>query len=465
MSERSRVATGTKGNKEDGEGFNKPDSKKKETKMKKLMIAAAAAAMIGGVQADELCTETAAGSNCSVYNVKFTFKTISGKARNCAQYLIEGAGLARVNQGVWTRYMTAVLPNPVVWGAAREAQYARNSTAWGGIANGPLVNQAYYDAWVGAGEPYTAGSLTWEAGHAPAGAGLAAVWYGDLYWADNATRTLEGLLWQCDASCFEAAQVFNDKGSGEIYFALWEKKTQKVFSYPAFRYYTSKDKSSFKWITADEQPFFNWMGRYGAKAEKIGVSWTPNLKRYTWDNINAVGFGTYDVKNLHMKSVTGGAIARLEPFVNGQEDQCGNGSFKIQVAYVCEEFKAWCCDPCYAAVDWVPAYGNWSLKYNASLSKGKTPLSKILPSYAIFSETGDAAFTLGYDNKGIFHWYTDAPDPIFTPVGNPAGFYADQNCVGSPAAGTPVRAFSTPALGAVNPIIEAGQAASRAAKL
>jgi len=423
--------------------------------MKKLMIAAAAAAMIVGVQADELCEESVAGAGCSVYNVKFTFKTISGKKKNCAAYLIEGDFTTGVDMGVWTRYMN-VRPVPAAYDAAAVAAQPQLNAPNAGA----LVTKAYYDLWVAAGEPTTAlgGWPTMNPGHARA-AQAAAVWYGDLYWADNGTRTLEGILWQCAASCFEGNTVWNGKGSGEIYFALWEKKTGKVFSYPAFRYYKNANRDTFNWITADETPAFNWMGRYGAKAEKIGVDWTPTLKNYTWDWIQAVGFGTFDVKALHMKSVTGGAIAQLEPFVNGEEDQCGNGSFKIQVAYVCEEFKAWCCDPCYAAVDWVPAYGNWSLKYNASLSKGKTPLSKVLPAYAVFSATGDAAFTNGYDTKGIFHEY----DAAFAPVGAPvAGFYADEWIAG--IGGTPVAAVGTwiaPVAPAVSPVVTAGQANSR----
>lgn len=363
--------------------------------MKKLVIAAAAAAMIGGVYADELCEESVGGSGCSVYNVKFTFKTLVGKKFNCAKYLAEGdfdpatgTGGGTVPMGVWTRYVNA----------AAYPSYAM-ATA------GKLVAQTYYDKWV-------------EGGEAPTTANNSAAWYGDLYWADNATRTLEGILWQCEANCFEGFEPHNGKGSGTIYFALWEKKTERVLSYPVFKYYKNATHDTFNWLTPDETGAFSWMGRYGAKAEKIGVAWAPTTKGWTWDWIDAVGFGTFDVKALHMKSVTGGAVAGLESYVNGKEDDCGNGTFKLQVAYVCEEFKAWCCDPCFAAVDWVPAYGNWSLKYNASLSKGKTPLSKILPKYAIFSETGDDTFTNGFDNKGIFE-----------EIKGPNKVYADQKAI------------------------------------
>ncbi len=373
--------------------------------MKKLMFVAAAAAMTIGAQA-ELCEEDVSASGCSVYNVKITLKTLAAKKKSCSGvYLAEGDASDKVQNGVWVRYVSTNGTYPGV--AQPTASYP---------AAGYTVNQKYYEAWE------TAGSADTTTGNS-------AAWYGDVYWADNTTRTLEGLLWQCTASCFEGDAIWNGNGSGEIYYALWEKKTEKVFSYPVFKYYKNSTMDAFNWITADETPNFDWMGRYGQKANKIGIYWCPSMKGWTADWLDCVGFGTFDVKNLRIKSVTGGVLGEIAPYVVGEEDECGDSSyFKIQIAYVCQKFSAWCCDPCYAAVDWVPAYGNWSLKYNASLSSGKKPLSKILPEYAIFSETGDAAFTNGFDTKGIFEYLNGSKGYTSTTAIVTAGqTYVDNN--------------------------------------
>jgi hypothetical protein len=88
-----------------------------------------------------------------------------------------------------------------------------------------------------------------------------------------------------------------------------------------------------------------------------------------------------------MTSVSGNCVGRIAPLVSGYEDDCGDVRIFAQVAYVCQTFKKWCCDQCYYATGSVPASGTWSLKYNASLSKGTKPLSSIIPTYAVFDNT------------------------------------------------------------------------------
>ncbi len=84
-----RVASGARESEEIGEGSNKPDSTKKDTKMKKLMILAATAAIVGATEA--ACGPGGGATYCGrAYSVKISLKTptgeicqTSGSASNC----------------------------------------------------------------------------------------------------------------------------------------------------------------------------------------------------------------------------------------------------------------------------------------------------------------------------------------------------------------------------------------------
>ena len=306
--------------------------------MKKLMITAAAAAVGLTSFGEELCYDDLVGDGCAVYNVKFTFKTLAAKKNsNCGlKWLIND-----------DRNMT----------------WLRTDIAGVSIEDATTVAGGVHDQTIFP--------------HIPAHKR-------ELWWADNATRTFDGILWQCTAACFEGNgfRGLTDNVGGRINFALWEKQSKTTIAYPVLRYWTNKNRSRYGWWTRDAQWDFDFLGRYGQTAQKVAAYWTPGIMR-GW--IEAAGFGTFDKKNLRITSVSGNAVGMIAPLNTGAKDACGRDSkFFVQVAFMCQDFIQWCCDGCYAGVELVPASGTWSIKYNASLSKGTKSLAKILPDYAVF---------------------------------------------------------------------------------
>jgi hypothetical protein len=353
------VAAGTRGNEEAGEGFNKPDSKTRKKQMKKLMITAAAAA-VGLTSFGELCVEDTATDSCAVYNVKFTFKTLAAKKDS-------GCGLTWLIDddlnSVWLPYdvADAEITDETVKAGGRHDQTVR-----------PRFRAAKRR----------------------------------LFWADNATRTFDGILWQCRATCFEGVNFrlnARRRANGRLNWALWEKKSKESIALPVLRYYTKKDRSQYGWWTPDAQWDFDFLGRYGQKAQKVAMYWTPWIMRGT---IDAAGFGTFDNKNQRMTSVSGNAVGMLAPLTTDGK-VCGrDNEFFVQVGFMCVDWENWCCPDCYAGVERVPASGTWSIKYNASLSTGKKSLAKILPDYAVFGEKvfGSAAFARIRNFVNTYFW-------------------------------------------------------------
>jgi len=341
--------------------------------MKKLMIAAAAAA-VGFTSSAELCVEDTAGDACAVYNIKFTFKTLAAKRQSCADliWLIDDDF-----DGVWTRTDRA---NVTISDTTTAAGGAHDQTVF------PHVRAHKRNLW----------------------------------WADNATRTFDGILWQCRANCFEglafwAPAIRGGWRPGRINYALWETRSRTSIAFPVLRYYTRLNRSQYSWWTRNAAWQFRFLGRYGQNAQKVAAYWTPTVMR---GFINAAGFGTFDANNKRMTSVSGNAVGMIAPLNTGAQDSCGRAArFFVQVAFMCEDFIQWCCDGCYAGVETVPASGTWSLRYNASLSRGTKSLAKILPDYAVFGPAvfGSAGFgriraflnanlyNVTLDSNGIFY--------------------------------------------------------------
>ena len=199
-----------------------------------------------------------------------------------------------------------------------------------------------------------------------------------IAYLDNSTRKFEGILWQCATTCFEGVAP-NESVGGDINYVLWEKKYERNVS-PKAKYDASADP---KWVGQNgaeaEQNKFDILGRYGKKAQKVAAFWTPTMDS-TDELIYAAGFGSFDSKNLRIKSVSGNAVGKLKPINLVTENLCDDDALLTVLAYMCSDFKSRCCCECVAAAV-APASGTWSLKYNSSLSKnGK--LSKIIPAYA-----------------------------------------------------------------------------------
>lgn len=286
--------------------------------MKKLMIAATLLAST--VAMADLCDEVIGPAHgCALYDVQFKFKTLAGKDARCT-----AAQLAAV---------------------AKDQQWAQT---W--LANNnqqTLVGIAYLD---------------------------------------NATRTFNGILWQCAAACFEGFAPGNagNANAGAINYVLWEKKTERAVS-PKVVYTAPVGGQPANWVgdgtAAAEQNRFDILGRYGKNATKVAAFWKPSML-VADEEIYAAGFGTWNTKLAVIKSVSGNAVAKLIPVVvTSGGDTCNDGSAMPSVlAYMCNDFKGWCCGNCAAAAN-APASGTWSLKYNASKSKNGQ-LSKIIPEYA-----------------------------------------------------------------------------------
>ena len=203
-----------------------------------------------------------------------------------------------------------------------------------------------------------------------------------LAYLDNTTRTFEGLLWQCKAACFEG--VAPNEGAadaGDINYVLWEKKSELAISPKAV--YNSAQDADPRWIgggdAATEQTKFDVLGRYGNKAQKVTAYWKPSMLNAE-EEIIAAGFGTFDTKKMLIKSISGNAVGKLVPVTATTSELCTDVELVTVLAYMCHNFKSWCCCECVNAA-LAPASGTWSLKYNSSASKnGK--LSKLIPEYA-----------------------------------------------------------------------------------
>ncbi len=351
--------------------------------MKKLMIAVATAAVFGGTYADLCDPETQKPAGCSVYNVKFTFKTLAAKkaCSDGAKWLVTSGGAFG---GFWLR-------DAGIDAKAGKTDATRTLADYLAI---PAGDNTLCD-----GRPLTLADRR------------------EVYWMDNGTRRFDGVLWQCAAQCFEGIpEDCSANNNGRINFALWEKKSSRPISLPVFQYKYGTDDNGDKELTDKEiksqgYASYNaadqmWLARYGQKAQKVSMYWMPSLR--LGQSIDAAGFGSFDAKNLRIKSVNGNAVGLLAPLNAGASDKCGNPS-KIfcAVGFMCVEWKDWCCDGCYAGVELVPASGTWSVKYNASATKkanaGKATLASLIPAYMFY-----ATSTFWADARALDPWlHTD----------------------------------------------------------
>ena len=355
------------------------------------MFAAAAAALAGAASA-ALCDSETVADSCSVYNLKFSFKTLAAKkaCNQGAKWLVT-TRFAGAWNAVWVRSDTADA-------AATVAAGGREPTAadYIGVAIDPVG---------------VFGNVARAARR-------------EVYWMDNATRKFEGILWQCHAACFEGLADLNPNNNGRINFALWEKKSSLALSFPIVQVKVGtndgdalKDILLQEYASFDEQNNF-WLGRYGKSAQKIAAYWQPALRNGQF--IGAAGFGTFDGKNLRIKSISGNAVGMIAPLNEALLDACGNvGNFFCAVGFLCVDWRDWCCDGCYAGVEVVPASGNWSLKYNASATKkannDKATLRSFVPDYMFYTHANWAAFRnadplLHTDN---YYWIDNATGAAF----------------------------------------------------
>lgn len=171
----------------------------------------------------------------------------------------------------------------------------------------------------------------------------------------NATRTFDGLVWLCDATCEDWEDGYD--------IVMWEKATKSpVLGLLA------------KGTNENEKVTFDVLSRFDKKANKVQAATTFELEV---GDITVAGFGTFDVKKNNIKSISGNAAGTLEP-ADSVEKGCNECT--AYVIGLCEEFDGY--EYATETTTEVAASGTWSLKYNKSLSTGSKRASQVVPSYA-----------------------------------------------------------------------------------
>lgn len=285
--------------------------------MKKLMIAAAFAAMVGGASAD-VCDNTS-GSDCWVYDVKVTMKTLGPKrikGKDCygaadkdsnVEYLVN---TTRKFSGIaWACEGACEMPTEdgldfVMWEPARKVNVTE-PLKWVEIKKGDVLVPEH-DEVVDDGN----GNVTTN--HVP---------------AKIATDADVKKGWEADTLSFDIADRY-------------DKKANKVEAYWSFE----NLKNTFTTPDGD----FDGEGK-----------------------IFAAGFGKFDVKNSRIASISGNAVGTISPTM-----KCN----APVVCDLCTEFEDWFTDG-QAATEVVMS-GSWSMKFNKSLATGKKTLGQVVPKYA-----------------------------------------------------------------------------------
>ena len=285
--------------------------------MKKLMIAAAFAAMVGGASAD-VCDNTS-GSDCWVYDVKVTMKTLGPKrikGKDCygaadkysnVEYLVN---TTRKFSGIaWACEGACEMPTEdgldfVMWEPARKVNVTE-PLKWVEIKKGDVLVPEH-DEVVDDGN----GNVTTN--HVP---------------AKIATDADVKKGWEADTLSFDIADRY-------------DKKANKVEAYWSFE----NLKNTFTTSDGD----FDGEGK-----------------------IFAAGFGKFDVKNSRIASISGNAVGTISPTM-----KCN----APVVCDLCTEFEDWFTDG-QAATEVVMS-GSWSMKFNKSLATGKKTLGQVVPKYA-----------------------------------------------------------------------------------
>ena len=210
---------------------------------------------------------------------------------------------------------------------------------------------------------------------------------GTVYYMDNASRKLKGYLWVCEYECGADYNVI-----------LWDTKYKVSVIAGASGEYQS--------IPAGDEVYV-----YGKKMNKVagniqftGDAWDANLKESVPGiDVYAAGVNGKFVQgnsdtDCYIKSLSGnvaGSIGWVRKEGSYSVVQKA-GLCEDEIVEPCEEIEAklipiceacaYCdtwCDSDQTAPDLVPATGTWSMKYNKKVSKGKTPITALVPSYAL----------------------------------------------------------------------------------
>ena len=228
-----------------------------------------------------------------------------------------------------------------------------------------------------------------------------------VYYLDTVTRSLKGYAWSCEYDC-----ECDGSGKTELQLALWEPKAELGW----WLYDTNGEVADQKIDVLKQTIRFAKKGSKAAVWFDVenadGTDWSTQCRNSTYkvaSTLRFVGFGTAAKnKNLNsciVKSVSGNVIGDVTPDVRCAKTSTKKGNWcDDDVTECCNDYDIrWAC-LCNCDVDWcddidqhvelkdatdlpngrVPAYGTWSMKYNASLSssKSKVKLTDKLPKYA-----------------------------------------------------------------------------------
>ena len=288
--------------------------------MKKLMIAAAFAAMVGGASANVCDNNPTPGSDCWVYDVKVTMKTLGPKLIKSSSKDCYGAA-----------------------GDPSYVEYLVNTTrkfqgiAWAceGACEMPTEDGLNFVMWEPARKVNVTEPLKWGA----------EIKIGDIIGSSNVVTTVNGV------------EVTN--------------------TVPVYATATDVKKAGWEADTLS----FEIADRYDKKANKVEAYWsfdelqntvtTPDGNFDGEGKIIAAGFGKFDVKYGRIASISGNAVGTITPTM-----KCN----APVLCDLCTEFEDWFTDG--EAAEEVVMSGSWSMKFNKSLDTGKKTLGQVVPKYA-----------------------------------------------------------------------------------
>lgn len=174
-------------------------------------------------------------------------------------------------------------------------------------------------------------------------------------WRQVVTKKVQGVIFSCYCDCTE--DVPGSVLDGTTFApAIWNGLTTDAMSGNQY-FWIAKDKA-----VLPETDLLNikWLARIGKTKNQVEAAGTFG------DGINVAGYGTYDVKNSRVKSISGNAAG-----VWGTTRDC-SGEDADDDGFLDDDCPAYqLCDATQAVDDFSKTFaaGTWSVKYNASKSK------------------------------------------------------------------------------------------------
>jgi hypothetical protein len=202
----------------------------------------------------------------------------------------------------------------------------------------------------------------------------------EIYYLDNTSRTLKGYIWFCEDECW----TIDD----EPHIVLWDTKA-KTFVVPIGYARVTKANGAqvTKYYYETDGLAFTFLGRYSKGMKKAAAAWEIDTDYLTGfaAGVNGSLMIDKDAGTAKLKSISGNFAGMATPSLTVSKKCEDDEDVPGYYAELCECLDSWC-EASSEADDGVPATGTWSLKYNKKLSKGSTPMYKLVPKYALWNE-------------------------------------------------------------------------------